>query len=200
MQNHLIKACQALWTLALGGFLGLTGGLIVAIIVIFRGAEQIAASPGVEPYRDPMFSAFQHQAVAGYTGQLLFKVGGIAALVLLALAVVSHITLGLMKRIWPPTSNRSRVDTLRTLALIMAVVFMLSGTAVTLKINASWPGLYDTSADSDTLTQRRADFDQLHQWSERVVTIAWLCGALALCVSPWCKEPASSAVVTTDSQ
>ncbi|XAM00743.1 hypothetical protein OT109_04990 [Phycisphaeraceae bacterium D3-23] len=188
MPTHLFKAANALWTIAMGAFLGLTGGLVVAIIVIFRGAEDIAASPGIAPYNDPMFTAFSHQAVAGYTGQMLFKIGGIAALALLGLAVLT-LTIRTLLMIGRPGVGSRGAGLARAVALAGAVGFMALGSAVTLKINASWPGLYDTAASQQEMDTRRADFDQLHRRSERVVTIAWLCGLVALGVSPWCREP-----------
>ncbi|MEM9416031.1 MAG: hypothetical protein AAGA29_11235 [Planctomycetota bacterium] len=187
MRNQLAKALNALWTIALGGYLGLTAGLIIGITTIFQGAEKIAASPGVEPYSDPMFAAFHHKAVAGYTGQILFARGGITAIILLGLAAAAW-TARTVLILGQPGNAAKGAGLARAIALAGAVLFMGLGTAVTVKINASWPGLYDTAATPDELATRRADFDQLHQRSSRVVTIAWLCGLVALGVSPWCKE------------
>lgn len=194
LHTHLVKLLRSIWTLAMGGFLGLTGGLVVAVILAFKGARELAATPGVAPYTDPRFAAHGSDAVAGFIGQQLFAVGGVAALVLLGVAVLALNGLGVCKRLWPPTSGSKKADGLRLFAVVGAVVFMLSGAAVTLKINDRWPGLYDTSATETEIADRRAAFDQLHKRSERVVTIAWLCGALALGVSPWCREPAGVAI------
>lgn len=189
MRYHLAKALEAIWYTAMGGFLGLAGGLVVAIIIIFKGAEKIAASPGVAPFNDPAFTAFSHQSVAGFTGQMLFKVGGLAALVLLGLATLALVMREILIRSCTTAGTRGAGLT-RAIALAGALLFMGLGTTVTLRINSSWPGLYDTAATTSELNDRRAAFDRLHQRSERVVTIAWLCGLVAIGVSPWCRETA----------
>lgn len=190
MIHHLSKALNALWSLTMGGFLGLAGGLVLAVILAFKSAREMQARPGVAPYSDPMFSAYGSDAVAGHLGQKLFAVGGIAALTLLGLAVLTLVLRGLLLRKRATTGSR-RVGWWRVVALSGAVCWMGAGATVTLQINERWPGLYDTSASRDELETRRAAFDQLHSRSERFVTIAWLCGALALGLSPWCPQPAA---------
>jgi hypothetical protein len=189
MIQHLSKALTAWWTLAMGGFLGLAGGLVLAVILAFRSARTMQARPGAEPYRDPRFADHHADAVAGHLGQQLFAVGGVAALVLLGLAVLALVLRGLLLRDRPTVGSR-RAGWYRVVALSGAVCWMGAGATVTLQINERWPGLYDTSAGHDELKTRRAAFDQLHSRSERFVTIAWLCGALALGLSPWCPQPA----------
>ena len=90
-----------------------------------------------------------------------------------------------------PTVGSRAAGVVRGLAILATVALMGYATTVTLSINDRWPGLYDTAATDAEITARRAEFAQLHEQSERVVTIAWLCGLVALGVSPWCREPAA---------
>ncbi|MFN3166883.1 MAG: hypothetical protein ACE37H_07450 [Phycisphaeraceae bacterium] len=188
---HLARLFEMLWYLFMGLFLGLAGGLVLAVILTFRRTREMQASPGVEPYSDPMFAEHHHDAVAGAIGQDLFMVGGTAAAVLLGLAVVARLANGAAMMVQHQgVAGSKSISALRWLALMACVVLMLTVASITLNINTSWPGLYDTSASEPTLADRREAFDNAHNRSERVATAAWLCGLLAFAVSPWCLRPA----------
>lgn len=188
---HLARLFEMLWYLFMGLFLGLAGGLVLAVILTFRRTREMQASPGIEPYSDPMFADHHHDAVAGAIGQDLFMVGGTVALVLLGLALLARVLHGSVMMIQHQGVAGSKpLSRLRWLGLMACVVLMLTVASITLNINKSWPGLYDTSASEPTLADRREAFDNAHKRSERVATAAWLCGLLTFAVSPWCRRPA----------
>jgi len=189
MTRHLAKALEAIWALSMGLFLGLTGGLVLAVILTFRGAREIDATPGVEPFSDPRFAAYHNDAVAGYIGQDLFMVGGTVALVLLGIGVLSRIVHTLVGRFGRLELLGSNLfSAIRGSALVGAVMFMSMGAYITLLMNEMWPDLYDTENVTKAEFATRRTFEQLHQLSERWVGIAWLCGFVALAISPWCRR------------
>jgi hypothetical protein len=199
--SHLARLFEMLWYLSMGLFLGLAGGLVLAVILTFRRTREMQASPGIEPYSDPMFADHHHDAVAGAIGQDLFMIGGTVALVLLGLAVIARLLHGVTMMIQHQGVAGSKpLSGLRWLALMTCVVLMLTAASITRGMNTAWPGLYDTSASEKTLTDRRDAFDNAHQRSERVTTAAWLCGLLALSVSPWCRRPADAPLQSGDGQ
>ena len=185
------RLTQSVWGLAMGGFLGLSGGLVLAVILTFAGARQLDAAPGVGPYNQARFAGHANDAVAGWIGQRLFTVGGGVALALLGLAVLALTIQTVLHRRGRTTGGRAAGRT-RWAAVAGMVLLMGLATRVTLQMQAAWPGLYDTAATPTQLAERRASFDRLHNRSEQVVTIAWLCGLTALGVSPWCPQPTTA--------
>jgi hypothetical protein len=189
MTRHLAKALDAIWYLSMGLFLGLTGGLVLSVILTFRGARELDASPGVEPYRDPKFAEYHNDVVAGYIGQDLFMVGGTVALVLLGIAALSRLGhfLVLVKRPGQ-IAGSSGFSLLRGIALFACITLMLGTASITRSMNAAWPDLYDTAADQNHLRELRKSFAASHQISESISRYAWLCGFAALAISPWCRR------------
>lgn len=189
--THLSKAADTLWTVCMGLFLGLTAGMVVGVILTFKGARKMQAVPEAAPYSDPRFAAHHSDAVAGAIGQDLFVVGGTIALVLLGLALLARLAGGfvLLTRINSAEGSK-KASVLRWVALIFCILCMIKGASITTDMNAAWPGLYDLSATDAQLDQRRIDFDNMHQLSEKVVGAAWLGALLALAITPWCRRPA----------
>lgn len=190
----IARALDALWLVAMGLFLGLTGGMVLSVILTFRGAREIDASPGVEPFNDPRFAAYANDAVAGYIGQDLFMVGGVVALGLLGLAVLSRLLHGLLLKVGKRqrTTGSPGLSTVRGALLCLCLGLILLAGQVMVQINADWPGLYDLGADQPTRKVRRAMFERAHQNSERLVGTAWVCGLLALAITPWCQRVADA--------
>ena len=197
MIRHLAKLLDSIWYLSMGLFLGLTGGLVLSVILTFRGAREIDASPGVEPFNAPQFAEYSNEAVAGYIGQNLFMVGGTVALVLLGVAFLTH----LLKQIFPKrlyaAGNRSCIA-IQSIALCVCVLLMIWSAMITITMNDSWPKLYDTSAPEIDVAKERYFFDRLHQQSERAASAAWACGLIALLLTPWCRRPADTPLQSSD--
>lgn len=173
----------------MGLFLGLTGGLVLSVILTFRGARAIDATPGAEPFSDPMFAEYHNDAVAGYIGQDLFMVGGSVALVLLGIAfmtrIIHFLTLRKVK-----CAGKNYYQWIQLVAIVCCVLIMSSSASNTVYMNKFWPMLYDTQATIEALNDRRSIFENLHAGSERMTTTAWLCGLVALVISPWCRRVA----------
>lgn len=199
MTRHLAKLLDAIWYLSMGLFLGLTGGLVLSVILTFRGVREIDASPGVEPFSDPMFAEYHNDAVAGYIGQELFMVGGTVALVLIGIAVLSRLFHGAVCRHGELKLRGSRLGSaIRFGAMVGAVIFMAMGAYITLLMNDLWPELYDLENVEKAKLATRPAFEQLHQLSERWVGIAWFLGFLALSISPWCRRIADTPLQSGD--
>jgi hypothetical protein len=189
--THLSKVFDMLWTVCMGLFLGLTAGMVVAVILTFKGARKMQAVPDALPYSDPRFAAHHSEAVAGAIGQDLFVIGGTIALVLLGLAMLARLAGGFV--LWTridSSEGSKKASALRWLALVFCILCMIKGASLTADMNAAWPGLYELSATDAQLDQRRVDFDDMHQLSERIVGAAWLGALLALAITPWCQRPA----------
>lgn len=183
----------------MGLFLGLCGGLVLSVILTFRGARAIDAAPGTPPYSDPRFAPQHNDAVAGYIGQDLFVVGGSAALALLAFAVLAWLGHGMLMMLrHRPIAGSGKASTLRAIALVFCVLCMIKGASLTRDMNAAWPGLYDVQASDTQLQARRDAFEQMHQLSERIVGAAWLGGLCALVVTPWCRRYADPPLQSGD--
>lgn len=197
MIRHLAKLLDAIWYLSMGLFLGLTGGLVLSVIVTFRGARKIDATPRVEPYSDPMFAQYHNDAVAGYIGQDLFMVGGTIAIYLLVAAAVSRLIPFFLRQ------ETSRVGSkackwVQGLALVACLVLITSAAANVVYMNKYWPTLYDPEKTSEALSEHREVFENLHAGSERLTSSAWLCGFIALAISPWCRRIADSPLQSGD--
>ena len=193
MTRHLAKLLDAVWYVSMGLFLGLTGGLVLSVILTFRGAREIDATPGVEPYNDPKFVEYHNDAVAGYIGQDLFGNGIAIGLVLLALAAVSRLATWIIARKQPSLCSGSQIaGTVQLVLVLTCLMVMTSGMSITNSMNRLWPKLYDTQAQGSELEERRAYFDNAHQWSSRVVGSAWFCGFVALTLTPWCRRVADT--------
>lgn len=193
MTTHLAKLLDAIWYISMGLFLGLTGGLVIAVILTFKAARMIQATPQAAPYNDARFETHHSDAVAGAIGQDLFMVGGTIALGLLGLALLARLAGGfvLMTRIDSAQGSKKALM-LRWVALLFCILCMIKGASLTVDMNAAWPGLYDLSATDTQLTQRRSDFDAMHQLSEKIVGAAWLSALLALALTPWCQRVADA--------
>lgn len=193
MTRQLAKLFDTIWTLSMGLFLGLTAGLVLAVILAFKGTRALHAKPQVGPYDDPRFAAHYSDAVAGYIGQDLFMIGGTVALVLLGTALLAWIGGGLvlMTRLDSARGSK-RVSQLRSLALVFVVLCMIKSASLTRDMNKAWPGLYDASASEAQITTRRTDFEAMHKRSEEIVGAAWLAGLLSLAISPWCQRLADT--------
>jgi|GEM_PF-2400924 len=190
MTRHLAKLLDAIWYLSMGLFLGLSGGLVLSVILTFRGARVMQVTPGTSPYNDPRFTTHFPEAVAGAIGQDLFWVGGIALLILLGLALLVHVLHGLILMARLDSADGSkRCSRLRSIALVFSILCMLKGASVTIDMNTAWPGLYDLSATDAQLDQRREQFEKMHKLSEKIVMAAWLGALGALVISPWCRRP-----------
>ncbi|MBX2851739.1 MAG: hypothetical protein KTR15_08345 [Phycisphaeraceae bacterium] len=199
--THIAKATEALWTVAMGLFLGLTGAMVLSVILTFRGARAIDASPGTAPFNDPQFAKHSNDAVAGYIGQDLFVVGGTVALILLGVALLARIGGALIKLVCHYRLEGSgKVSGLRFVAFVFCLLCMLYGAKLTRQMNAAWPGMYDTAATPVQLDQRRDAFEAMHQQSEKIVGAAWLAGLLALTISPWCRRPADVPLQSGDGE
>lgn len=189
MTRHLAKLLDAIWYLSMGLFLGLTGGMVLSVILTFRGAREIDAAPGVEPFNDPMFAEYHNEAVAGYIGQDLFMVGGTVALVLLGIAFMTRIIHLLILRKAICTGS-NKFQWIQIVALVICLLMMSISASNTVYMNKFWPMLYDTDATINVLKDRRIIFENLHVRSERFTRNAWLLGLLALSISPWCRRVA----------
>ncbi|MEM9020982.1 MAG: hypothetical protein AAGC44_10495 [Planctomycetota bacterium] len=185
--RHLTLLLDAVWMVAMGLFLGLGAGLVLGVILVFRGSRHMQASPGLSPYADPRFAEYHTEAVAGSIGQSLFALGGSAALILLALAVTTRIAAWALNR-RAGHADGGKVLGVQRGALVLAVLLMAGTAATTMQINDRWPGLYDTQATDAQLIERRDAFDALHQRSERLASLAWLSALVALAVTPWCPR------------
>ena len=189
MTRHLTKLLDAIWYLSMGLFLGLTGGLVLSVILTFRGAREIDATPGAEPFSDPRFAEYHNDAVAGSIGQDLFMVGGVAALLLLGIALTIHVIR--IARLYGTTPRPRRYPTIQQIqgaALLFCILFTVIAARDTVRMNDSWPRLYDIASSQEELIQRRNEFDGLHEKSESEMRIAWFCGLLSLLLTPWCKQ------------
>jgi len=187
MTRHLAKALDAIWYISMGLFLGLTGGLVLSVILTFRGAREIDATPGVEPFSDPRFAEYHNDAVAGYIGQALFAVGGTAAIILLMIAVIARIGYSERARRVARVGSR-RASVIRFVALVICFASFAYGGTIADKMNSDWPDIYDPETSEAELVTRREAFEENHQASERVIRISWLSGFLALAISPWCRR------------
>lgn len=196
---NFARAFDALWTIGMGLFLGLCGGLVLAVILAFKGTRELEAVPGIAPYNNAQFATHHADAIAGYIGQDLFVIGGSAALVLLGLALLARIGNALFMMVQHrPTTGSATLGKLRMIALVFCILCMVKGASLTVQMNNVWPGLYDTKASESTIETRRAAFQSLHKKSERFVGAAWLGGLFALSVSPWCRRPADSPLQSAD--
>jgi len=189
---NLFRLLDALWTLAMGLFLGLAGGLVFAVILAFRGSRHMQASPGLSPYADSRFANYHADAVAGYIGQKLFMVGGSAALILLTLAVLARLINFGLTAVSREVTGSFRLSIFQLFLLAVCVLSFVSTAVRTVDMNASWPGLYDTQASDTQLAERRSDFELQHKQSEHYMRVAWLAGFVALAVSPWCEQRRST--------
>lgn len=179
----------------MGLFLGLTGGMVLSVIITFRGARAIDASPGVEPFSDPQFAEYHNDAVAGYIGQDLFMVGGTVALVLLGVAVATLITNWALRKLNKQMATGARLASVaRSLLLVFCLLCMIIAASITVDMNNEWPALYDQHASDKQLVHRRDTFDYAHKRSEKFASYAWLSGFLALTLSPWCRRIADAPV------
>lgn len=197
MTRHLAKLLDAIWTLSMGLFLGLTGGMVLAVIITFRGAREIDATPGAEPYSDPMFAQYHNDAVAGYIGQYLFGVVGFIAIVMLFIAMICIFGKNVAIRFTKTGSAGSvALNVARGLLVVLCFILMFYSGSISESMAKDWPGLYDEQAKVTELNARRDAFDQLHKRSEQITSTAWLAGFLALVISPWClriaDEPSES--------
>lgn len=201
MTRHLSKLLDATWYICMGLFLGLNAGLVLAVIFTFRGARFMEATPGLSPFDDPRFSAYHSDAVAGHIGQNLFTYGGLIAQSMLWLAAAAWFAHSLVvaKHAGAITGIQwaSRV---RFIALLGCCLLMLWAGILTKTMNNSWTDLYDTTASDTALAERRDAFDALHHRSERVTTSAWLCGLVALSISPWCRRPSEVPLQSGDGE
>lgn len=196
---NFARALDTLWLIAMGLFLGLTAGLVLAVILTFQGARQLDAAPGIGPYNDPRFALHQNDAVAGYIGQHLFMVGGSVALTLLAIALIARVGHGLLLMTRRDRLAGSlRCSQVRGVFLIFCILCMVKGASLTLIMNKAWPDLYDQTATDSTLASRRAAFEALHEKSEKVVGAAWFGGLITLLFSPWCRRIAEAPVQSGD--
>ena len=198
---HAAKLLDAIWMISMGLFLGLTGAMVLSVILTFRGSRKIDASPGIEPFNDPRFAEYANEAVAGYIGQDLFMVGGTVALVLLGLAVLAHslrtrIIWRLMRMTWRrdhiPIIGSRRASGLRSAGLFLCIACMFICTQTTRDMNRDWPSLYDTKTSEARLSERRKSFDRDHRINEDFAKWAWIGGFIALAISPWCRRVADT--------
>lgn len=193
MTRHLAKLFDAIWYLSMGLFLGLTAGIVLSVIMTFKGARAIDAEPGTAPFNDPRFAEYHNEAVAGYIGQDLFAVGlkfaGICLLTAIAIRIAFSTTRLLGRTLDTGSTSASKF---RNLALFICLFAFSFSQDTAMTMNADWPGLYDLAASQEELTQRREAFEQSHQESERITTIAWFCGLIALGISPWCQRVADT--------
>jgi hypothetical protein len=184
----------------MGLFLGLAGGLVLAVILTFRRTREMQASPGIEPYSDPMLADHHPDAVAGAIGQDLFMIGGTVALVLFVLAVISRAALWVWdSRNRGPMRKRS-MESLQGYAIGFAIAYLFLASLSTLSMNKAWPGLYDQSASPDELSVRRSRFNSAHEKSESRMRLAWFSSFVALTVSPWARRPEKSDLQSGDGQ
>ena len=188
----LSRALDTVWYVSMGLFLGLTAGLVLAVILTFRGARAIDATPGVEPFSDPRFAEYHNDAVAGYIGQSLFMVGGTAAVVLLGVALVTYEGRNFVLRKQVVIENKI-CRWLQATGLTFCVLLMGLCAVLTYKMNADWPPLYESTASQGEREDRRERFEEMHRHSEKLASTAWLCGLIALAVSPWCRRIADNA-------
>lgn len=186
--HHLTRALDAIWNLALGLFLGLTAGAVVAVILAFQTtrADTVLAKPRARPYADPRFEADWPGYVAGAIGNRLFTVVGIMVLILAGLALIS-----MLLRL--ALAGRDRAASIskpawvgRILAMTVLSVALALAARNVQAMNTAWPKLYDPAASDAQLRGARDHFESLHQKSERYVGTAWLAGAAALLITPWC--------------
>lgn len=198
MTRHLAKALDAIWYLSMGLFLGLTGGLVLSVIMTFRGARAIDASPGVEPFSDPMFAEYHNDAVAGYIGQDLFMVGGRVALILFAVAFIARMALYLMDGLFRGPKKKRAMESVQGTCLGIALVYLALTAMTTREMNRDWAGLYEQSASQEDLQIRRINFNAAHQRSESRMTLAWSFSFIALVVSPWSRRPEKSSLQSGD--
>ena len=194
--KHLQRLVNAVWSLAMGGFLGLSSGLVLAVILAFHTARAVEARPGVAPYDDPMFSQQWADFIGGAIGRGLFHIGGSVGIALLALAGVA---LALQTVLYSKQSAAAprRIRRLRLAMFAVVVVGMGLATRSVIQMDRLWPGLYDPAVSRETRDQSREQFNAIHNRSEQFVTIAWLAGFAALGMSPWCDEGSSTDAVAS---
>ena len=198
MIRHLSKLLDMIWYLSMGLFLGLTGGLVLAVILTFRGAREINAKPGVEPYSDPMFAEYHNAAVAGYIGQDLFMVGGKVALILFAVAFLARITLYVMDIFTRGPKKRWSMDPVWGSCMGVAIVSLALTAKTTVEMNEYWPSIYDQTISVEESQYRRAQFDTAHHRSEKWMRAAWIFSFVALTVSPWSRRPEKTPLQSGD--
>lgn len=183
----------------MGLFLGVTAATVLAVVETFDSSRKINATSADPPYSDPRFAETANELVAGFIGQNLFLVGGTVAMVLLGIASLSRVAHPLLPGYRNALKSGSRkVSLIRVIALCLCVSLMLIGAVNMKQMRASWPDLYDTAASQAELDQRRADFEQAHKTSERVVGTAWFLGLLSLGLSPWCRRIADTPLQSGD--
>lgn len=191
MTRHAAKLFEMLWYAAMGLFLGLQAGTVLAVVEAFDSARKVDAKPGLSPYNDPRFAETANEVVAGFMAQNMFKNAGVAILILVGIALLSSIAYTMT--VWlsgHATTGSMLLSRVRFVGLLACVGLMLYGTKQMQVMNESWPTLYELGAEQATLDVRRKSFDIAHDLSERVVRLAWFMGALALAISPWCRRPA----------
>lgn len=195
------KLIETIWHVSMGMYLGLTAGMVMSVILIFKGARGIHARPGSAPYNNERFAEHHSEAVAGYIGQDLFELGGTIALLLLAAALTARLVAWLLCKFNPHhLTGSKRLDRLRGFMLIVCIALMMVGGELSETMNEKWPRLYDTQASDRELDLRRRVFDGFHSASETVVGFAWLIGLASLSLSPWCRRFADTPLQLVDGE
>jgi len=182
----LARLNDALWTIALGAFLGLAAGLVLAVIFAFNVAADFNVRPGIDPYQDPVFAQHWNDFVGGAVGQMLFQIGGSVALGLLGLALIAFaLQLTLFRKHLRVRAGHKR-QWARACLFCVTIVGMGMASYIVIQMDRLWPDLYNPDTTLQAREDSRAEFDHFHKQSERVVSVAWLAGVLALGISPWC--------------
>lgn len=191
--HHLTRLLDAIWNLAMGLFLGLSAGAVVAVILAFQTtrSETVLAKPRAMPYADPRFELDWPGYVAGAIGNRLFSVVGVLVLILVGVALLAMIGRILIAIRAESGRHHKPAWAVRILAMLILTVALALASQNVLAMNDAWPTLYDPVATDAQLLSARHHFESLHQKSERYVGTAWLAGALALLITPWCAHAAT---------
>lgn len=200
MTRHAAKLLDMLWYASMGLFLGLTGGMVLSVILTFRGSREVDASPGAEPFNDPKFAEYHNDAVAGYIGQDLFMVGGTMAMILFAIAFLARAALYVLDCISRGPMKKRSMESVQGCCLGCAIVYLFLASLSTIELNKSWPNMYDPNASQSELLMLRSNFHSAHGHSEARMRLAWGFSFVALLVSPWSRRPEKTPLQSGDDE
>ncbi|MEM6507780.1 MAG: hypothetical protein AAF711_20280 [Planctomycetota bacterium] len=201
MVKHLAKLIELIWYVAMGLFLGMSAGTILAVVETFDSSRKVDARPGQPPFANELFSESSNEIVAGYIAQNLFLVGGVVSLCLLGLAVLSRVLCPIAARL--ATSNHigsALLSGIRLGLLAVCVVLMLVGGNRLWEMRQSYPMLYEAEAGQAVLEERRSAFETSYDLSRHAVRGAWFTGLITLLISPWCRRLTDGALQSVDGQ
>lgn len=160
------------------GSLGLWLGAIIAEVLsaisIFSMAREYKASPGVEPFNNPMFDEYSSDIVAGFIANKMFNMMHILEIVCFVVVIIAIILILTFKK----------DEKVRQLPIILIVFAGLSILFTYLWISPIMSGLketmYNPAVEEAARNIAREGFGSYHKITEKLVSLAGIAIFIAL--------------------